>query len=91
MFIYAYLISLPTGSLNIGTFTPSSALTVMTILVVVVASALYWLSWRLLVGWKDEQRAIPEARGAALWLLFTILVVVVVVVVMILQAVAATR
>jgi hypothetical protein len=91
MLLYGYLISLPTGSLNIGPFTPATALTVLTVLVIVVASGLYWLSWRLLVGWNDEQRSIPAARGAALLVLFTMVVVAVIVVVMIIQAIAATR
>jgi hypothetical protein len=91
MLMYGYLIGLPTGSLNIGSFTPATALTIMTILVIVAASGLYWLSWRLLVGWNDEERAIPTARGAALWVMFAIIVLVVISVVMSIQAFTATR
>lgn len=91
MLMYGYLIGLPTGSLNIGSFTPATAVTVMTILIIVATSGLYWLSWRLLVGWNDEERAIPSARGAALWVMFAIVVLVVIAVVMSLQAFTATR
>lgn len=91
MLLYGFLIGLPMGSLYFGSFTPSTALTILTIVIVVTASSLYWLSWRLLVGWNDEERAIPAARGAALWLIFTIVVAIVIAVVMVLQAIAATR
>jgi hypothetical protein len=91
MLLYGYLIGLPVGSLYFGLFTPSTALTILTVVVVVTAGSLYWLSWRLLVGWNDDERAIPAARGAALWLIFTIVILIMIAVVMVLQVIAATR
>lgn len=89
LLLYGFAIALPTGSLNIGSFTPATAVTIMTIFIIAAAAGMYWLSWRLLVGWNVDERSIPAPRGAALWVMFSFSVIALMACVMSLQVLTA--
>src|SRR5437868_15234287 len=68
--LYGFLISLPSGSLNIGSLNPGSILLIGLVALVIVGFVLYWVGWRVLIGFDFSDHPVQPGRPAALWVLF---------------------
>ena len=70
LLFYGFLLNIPPGSLNIGPVNPGNVLTVGLIALSVIGFVLYWLGWRVLIGFDNGENALQPGRPAALWVLF---------------------
>lgn len=77
LLIYGLLFSLPVGSLNIGSLKPMDLITVLLIALTVIGLALYWIGWRVLIGFDFGETALKPGRPAAIWVLIGVAVLVV--------------
>src|SRR5437016_3652190 len=69
LIVYGFLISLPPGSLNIGSTSSYDVVTIALSLLVVLGLVLYWVGWRVLVGFDLGDTPLRPGRPAALWVL----------------------
>ena len=76
--LYGFLISLPSGSLNIGSLNPGSILLIGLVALVIVGFVLYWVGWRVLIGFDFSDHPVQPGRPAALWVLFGLIALLVV-------------
>jgi hypothetical protein len=70
LLFYGFLLNAPPGNLNLGPINPDNVLTAGLISLSVVGFILYWLGWRLLIGFDSGETALQPGRAAALWVLF---------------------
>jgi hypothetical protein len=75
--VYGFLISLPMGSLSIGSTSMSDIVTIALSALVVFGVVLYWVGWRVLVGFDMGETPLKPGRPAALWVLIGIIAFVI--------------
>ncbi len=67
LLMYGLLLTLPTGTLNVGPFVPADYLTFTLVVLIILGIAFYWIGWRLLVGFNWSGAAFTLGRPGALW------------------------
>jgi hypothetical protein len=87
LLFYGFLLSVPPGSLNIGPVNPGNVLTIGLIALSVIGFVLYWLGWRVLIGFDYTETPLQPGRPAALWVLLGLLALIVTVVLVVVYVV----
>ncbi len=87
--LYGFLIALPSGSLNIGSLSPTDILLIGLIFLVVLGFVLYWIGWRVLIGFDFGDRPLEPGRPAALWVLFGVIALALTVILVSIYAITA--
>jgi|GEM_PF-946950 hypothetical protein len=77
VFIYGFLFALPVGSLNIGSLKPADLVTGLFMVLAVIGLVLYWVGWRVLIGFDFGETALEPGRPAAIWVLIGVAVLVI--------------
>lgn len=100
MALAALVSAVITGAIGISAFTllfqlpvnqlPENILTLMLIGLAAVGVVMYWVGWRVMLGFDFEEEPLQPGRAAVLWLGFGVLVLIVAVVLSIVAALEAT-
>jgi hypothetical protein len=77
VFVYGFLFALPADSLNIGSLKPMDLITILLVVLAVIGLALYWVGWRVLIGFDFGETALEPGRPAAIWVLIGVAVLVI--------------
>jgi hypothetical protein len=86
--VYGYLLSLPIGSLNIGTEQAANIIPILLMVLAVFGVIAYAVGWRLFIGFGGEEIFRP-GRGAMIWVILGAAVLVGTVALMALYAAVA--
>jgi hypothetical protein len=76
LLLYGFLISLPSGSLNIGSLKPGDILLIGLIALTVIGFILYWVGWRVLIGFDFSEHPLQPGRPAAVWVMFGLIALI---------------
>ena len=89
LLLYGLLLTLPTGTLNVGPFTAADYLTCTLVALLILGITFYWIGWRLLVGFNWSDSVFKLGRPAALWVVSALSILLVMSCLIFLYAMAA--
>jgi hypothetical protein len=89
VFIYGFLFALPSGSLNIASLKPTDLVTGLLVVLAVIGLALYWVGWRVLIGFDFGETALEPGRPAAIWVLIGVAVLIITVLIAVINTLVA--
>jgi hypothetical protein len=78
--IYSVLMGLSAGNYTMYVLSRVDILTVLLVVFFIIGLALYWVGWRVLIGFDLGETALQPGRPAALWVAFGLIVLVVTVI-----------
>lgn len=76
---YGLLLSLSSNDFADYVSLHPEILTIILVVLVVVGMALYWVGWRVLIGFDRGETVLEPGRSAAIWVIFGVVVLIVVV------------
>ncbi len=77
LFLYGVLFQIPPARLVFGPINDQNILTVTVTALAIGGLAIYWLSWRLLVGFDLGPEPLTPGRAAARWVLLGLVVLLI--------------
>ena len=80
LFTYGLLLSLKSNDFLVFMSDHPETLTVLLVILVIVGMALYWVGWRVLIGFDRGETVLEPGRAAALWVIFGIVVLLTVII-----------
>lgn len=77
---YGILLSLSSKELAAFLSDHPETLSVILVVLVIIGMALYWVGWRVLIGFDRGEAVLEPGRSAAIWVIFGMLVLLMVVI-----------